>query len=204
MVNKLFSLPFSDLEACLAFNRRVFGSSTSLWEPLLGSPASSVELVPVPLLRRDSRIFRLRSDWRLRELNSMDALYLSRGVRRSSSSEDPCSGRSGKPECLSSWALPSPPVPDLDCDFRLLRELIDLGARSIGASCADLRSLGSERKNRRDVEAACVLDFNELLARNRPGPSWLLRAAWNSGSIDLDLRRRRYEDGADAMSSSGV
>ncbi len=203
MVNKLFSLPLSDLEACRAFNRRVLGSSASLWELPLGSPASSVEPATLPLPRRDLRIVRLKSEWRFRELNSMDALYLGRGVRRSSS-EDPSSGRSGKPECLSSWTPPSPPVPDLDCDFRLLRKLIDLGARNIGASCADLRSLGSERKNRRDVEDASGLDFSELLARNRPEPSWLFRAAWNSGSIDRDRRRRRYEDGADAISSSGV
>lgn len=80
---------------------------------------------------------------------------------------------------------------------------MDFGALSIGVLCAELWSLGSERKNLRDVDTARGLDLNELLARDCRELSWLFRVLPDS-NMDFDLWRRRYEDGADATSSSGV
>ena len=174
MVNRLLSLPLRDFDARLALSRRVFDPSGSICGSMCDSPGSSVK----PLPRRDLRI--RESEWRPMEpKKEEDALYLARGVHCSVAGE-PSSGRPGKPACLE---CVDPRVPrswlalDLDCDFRLPKKLIDLGALNAGPSWADLRSFGSERKNRRDVDVASGRDFNEPIAKNRADSSWLFLAA---------------------------
>jgi hypothetical protein len=89
--------------------------------------------------------------------------------------DDVFSGTPDKLEGFGSKALRSRLVLNLDCDLRLLKKLIDLGALRVGSSsCGGLTSLGSERKNLRDADAGGGLDFKDLV----PG---------ESVNMDLDL-----------------
>jgi hypothetical protein len=74
----------------------------------------------------------------------------------------------------------------MDRDLRLLRKLIDLGALSVGASREGLTSLGSDRKNLREVDTGGGLDFKDWLARNCPELSWQLLMPGESVNMDLD------------------